>query len=76
MAEEAVRMARQPGSPFGRNLSSYLDTLARAHFVSGDLDEAVRFQEEALSSLPPNTDPRMRGQMQRVLAEYRAARGN
>lgn len=48
-----------------------LDTLARVHFMRGDLDRAIELQEQAVKL---ETDPQRRPHFQRTLVEYRTAK--
>ncbi len=74
LAGKAVSLAREERSPFRQEISMYLDTLARAHFLLEDLDKAVAVQEEALRELPPQASKEMREQLQSVLDRYRKER--
>jgi membrane associated rhomboid family serine protease/Tfp pilus assembly protein PilF len=47
----------------------FIDTLAEAHFVNGDYQQAVEIQKKALALLPDNTE------LQEHLARYRKAAG-
>jgi tetratricopeptide (TPR) repeat protein len=72
LAEQAATLCEGPGSPDRAMLAACLDTLARAHFLLKNVEEAVRTQERALSSLQPGDD-RARGAMEGALAMYREA---
>jgi len=50
---------------------SILDTLARVHFINGDLDKAIETQKRAVEHAE---DEMMREQIQKVLDEYLAAK--
>lgn len=65
--QEALRCSRR-SLEIRPNYPGYLDTLARCHFAAGELAEAVALQERAVA-LEPSSQ-----QMQRQLAEFRAAR--
>ncbi|MHC4599528.1 MAG: hypothetical protein ACYS47_11025, partial [Planctomycetota bacterium] len=72
LAEKAVSLCEGPGSPYRAMLAGCLDTLAHAHFLLKNLEEAVRVQAMALASLEPGDD-RARAQMEQALAKYREA---
>jgi hypothetical protein len=54
-----------------RKHPAILDTLARVHFVAGELDAAIAVQEEAVALAAAGA---LRESLQAALAEYRAAR--
>jgi len=56
----------------------YMDVLARAYFLSGDITQAITTEEKALAALGP-TDPQqpaspMRSRIEEQLAKFKAAR--
>jgi tetratricopeptide (TPR) repeat protein len=51
--------------------SNILDTLARVHFLRGDLDQAIALQEKAIAV----ADERQQASLRTTLEEYRKAAG-
>jgi Flp pilus assembly protein TadD len=47
----------------------FIDTLAEAHFINGDYQQAVEIQKKALALEPDNTE------LQEHMARYRKAAG-
>jgi tetratricopeptide (TPR) repeat protein len=72
LAEKAIPLCEGPGSPHAGQLAGCLDTLARAHFLLGNVEEAVRTQERALANLRSD-DPKALAAMEQALALYREA---
>jgi len=70
LSRKSVRMARKRDSIFHRELPLYLDTLARALFAGGRHEDAIRTQEEAVSSLGPGLE-HVRSDFENTLQRYR-----
>jgi non-specific serine/threonine protein kinase/serine/threonine-protein kinase len=73
----ALKYAKQSIAKGGTG-PDYLDTLARAYFELGDVNQAVTTEETALHNLPP-ADPKqsvspLRNRIERELARFKAAR--
>jgi hypothetical protein len=66
----AIRLAEMSAAVSDRRLAYVLDTLARVHFVRGEIDLAIRVQEEAVRIAKPNEQEQYRS----VLDEYQARR--
>lgn len=66
--EEAIRWARKAVELSGR-APHILDTLANLLFRSGDLDEAIRLEAEAVSK---EEDPSMRATYEELLVQWKA----
>jgi tetratricopeptide (TPR) repeat protein len=52
--DDALRYSKRSLELTGENNGSYRDTLARVYFAKGDIDEALKQQTEAATSLPHN----------------------
>ncbi|MCU0722333.1 MAG: protein kinase, partial [Planctomycetes bacterium] len=74
LARRAVALARAAQPPNPADLACNLDTLARALFVAGELDEALRAQEEAVAKLDDAMDPDLIRELRGNLEAYRKAR--
>ena len=66
----AMNAAKKAVELSGGSDPSILDTLARAHWESGDQAKAIEIQEKAVASSPAG---RVKESMEKTLAEYRAA---
>ena len=72
--EEALKFALKANEMTGYENPGYLDTLALAYQLSGQIPRAIETQKKALSFLPENA-PGRDGYEER-LAEFEAALGN
>jgi tetratricopeptide (TPR) repeat protein len=70
-ARRAVDLVAAAKPPNPQELACNLDTLARAHFWLGELEEAVRVQERAAANLDDASDPELRKALLRNLESYR-----
>jgi thiol-disulfide isomerase/thioredoxin len=68
--ELAMRAAVKACELTGYENAAILDTLARAHFLRGDLEKALELQQKAVSF----ADGRMKESLEEVLREYEKAR--
>ncbi|HET9407500.1 MAG TPA: protein kinase [Candidatus Sulfotelmatobacter sp.] len=73
----ALKYAKESIAKGGKG-AEYLDVLARAYFMSGDVAQATATEEQALAILPPS-DPKqraapMRSRIEGQLAKFKAAR--
>ena len=69
--ETALRLAREVCDMTNNSNPAYLDTLALAQFMTGDIDAAIETEKKALSLLPADTPGR--GEYEAALAKYEAA---
>lgn len=67
--ERAMRFAKRAAELSQRRNGAILDTLARAHFEMGDVDQAIELQKLALEV----ADEREKSQLQQALTRYEAA---
>ncbi len=72
LAGSAVESVRKAGLQAASELPMLLDTLARAQFLLGRREEAVKTQEEAIAGLGPGQE-KARREMEAVLARYKRA---
>jgi thiol-disulfide isomerase/thioredoxin len=67
----ALKAATAANQLTGNKDAQILDTLAKVHFLKGDLAKAVEVQELALKS---NTEKEMEADLKKALDEYKAAK--
>lgn len=70
--ELAMKAAQRSAELTKNEDGAVLDTLARVHFLKGDVAQAVEIQKKALEKLKPN-QIQFKGQIEAALKEYEAA---
>lgn len=70
--QAALPAAKRAVEMSGGDNAAHVNTLALAHFMTGDVVKAIETQEKAVSLLPPEESP-LRTKLEATLAKYRAA---
>jgi tetratricopeptide (TPR) repeat protein len=68
--KQAISLAKQANDRTDWKVSGYLDTLAAAYAETGQFDQAVKWQQQALAKLPQEQEP-LRPMLEEHLQLYR-----